>query len=104
MTPFDDEDAFLTGVNLGSSINDLKISHQKENIKICHQKVNKVIDALGTKLDMMKQKQRDDYVEAYMLHMKGVKKEMDRLRAFVEDLLSSKTKTLRLQALQVGKS
>ena len=72
-------EAFLTGVDTGGSSSQRRVRHQDvvpSRIKADNQKLVEVVDAFRAKVDLMVNKQREEYEDAYEHHMEGIQKEL----------------------------
>ena len=56
--------------------------------------------AFGEKIDVMKQNQENEYVEAYDVHMRDVQRQLHELKELLAEVTSESKKAEKLQELQ----
>ena len=71
-----------------------------EKVHYEHDKVQAVVDALNEKVQVMKEKQKKEYIEAYAKHMEDLQVELIRLRELVAEIANDKTKQNKIQELK----
>jgi len=95
-----------------------------DDVREQHKKILHVVDALGKKIDLMKEKQRleymqvpsflfaidsmhscfapykDGFLQAYEVHMQDVQKELHNMRELVSQIADEKTKKAKIQQLK----
>ena len=65
-----------------------------------HQRVMEVVEALGSKIGVMKEKQKKEHIEAYVAHMEEVQVELTRLRHLVATIKNDSTKEEKIKQLK----
>ena len=99
--------AFITGVDAGgqratsssSNRGDKRESVLPRRVINDHQKLTDVVDAFRSKVELMVDKQRVEYEEAYEFHMEGVQKELHFLREKAKEIANDKTKEEKINQL-----
>lgn len=83
--------SFITGIDTGAhglrEQNHLLDAVRKENIK-----VREVVNSFSTKVEVLVDKQRNEYMVAYENHMQDVQRELHSLRGKVADIANDETK------------
>lgn len=94
-------ESFITEVRLDDQL--LKVSEANpllDDVREQHKKVLEVVDVLGKKIDLMKEKQRQEYMQAYEVHMQDVQKELHNMRELVGQIADERTKRAKIQQLK----
>ena len=102
------EDAFMTGISTtrgAPSSSQAKLHPNVRNPELStskfeHDKLQAIVTAFGEKIDVMKQNQENEYVEAYDVHMRDVQRQLHELKELLAEVTSESKKAEKLQELQ----
>lgn len=72
---------------------------QLANVRKEHEKLQAVVSSFGQKVDMMIDKQRNEYVQAYGHHMRDVQKELHLLREKATAIANDRTRDEKIKKL-----
>ena len=96
--------AFLTGVNAGGTSSSSGLRAGKKEVlppRIIsdNNKLVDVVNSFRSKVDLMVERQKGEYEEAYEFHMEGVQKELHFLREKAKEIANDKTKEEKINQL-----
>lgn len=92
--------AFLTDIDgLNQSNQNDGIDHRLDRVRKDHKKLNDVIESFKGKVDVMVDKQRMDFMQAYEHHIFDIIKEINYLREKVNEVANDKARNEKMQEL-----
>ena len=97
-------ESFITEVAaLSSSINEeskIDVGTLLQPVRVEHKKLMGVAESFGHKVELLVEKQRAEYIQAYEHHMHDVQKELHILREKASEIANDKTKEDKLSKLE----
>ena len=87
--------AFITGIDAGGTHNNLL-----DQVRVDNEKLKQIVGQFSNKVEVLIDKQRNEYIQAYEGHMQEVQKELHSLREKVADIANDETKNEKTETLK----
>ena len=103
MSALDDEidkNTFMTGINAEGGGKVPLDAESMKRVYALHGKLTGVVDTLSSKVSGVLQKQEKEFLQAYRAHMYNVQKELQQLRARLDDAEMSLKKNDKIRKLE----
>eukprot|EP01038_Epipyxis_sp_PR26KG_P007867 gene7867-10676_t len=95
-------DAFITEIDSTIPLRDTnRLPNERlDPVRKEHKKIMEIVDAFNSKVEMLVERQRNEYVLAYENHMQDVQKELYSLREKVAEIANDDTKNEKMKQLK----
>jgi uncharacterized protein (DUF342 family) len=95
------QESFITEVATSShESSKIDVGALLQPVRVEHKKLMGVAESFGQKVDLLVEKQRSEYIQAYEHHMHDVQKELHILREKASEIANDKTKEEKLSKLE----